>query len=304
MSEAQQEEGVVRNRVIGGAEGQQAGPLLIIVGAVHGNEPAGVLALEATIRRLRDKGLPHHGTLLGLIGNLGAFRQNVRYVDRDLNRYFLPERMQADRTSAEAGEAAELLTTISAAIDRFNPTELILLDIHTTTADGGDFATTIPDEASCDLAKQLGVPVVFGLTDVLHGTLVSHFTTERVGLPTRAFAYEAGQHTARASADRAESLVWALLGELGMVDTAPVGAAIASDTRPRLTRIVFRLAIPPDSAFSMLPGFGNFDPIQAGQPLAYLDGETVTSEYTGYMLMPLYQAQGEDGYFLVEEVKA
>ncbi len=291
-----------RDRVVGGAEGQGAGPLLIIIGAVHGNEPAGVLALEAIIRRLQDKGLPERGTLLGLIGNLGAFRQNLRFVDRDLNRHFTAERMAADQTSAEAQEASELLATIDAAINQFTATELIVLDVHTTTADGGDFATTIPDPASSELAKCLGVPVVLGLTDVLHGTLVAHFTSERMGLPTRAFAYEAGQHLASVSATRAEALIWKLLGELGMVKSAPV-EAIEVDLRPQLTRIIYRLAIPPDGAFSMLPGFGNFDPVQAGQPLAYLDGETVTSEYTGYLLMPLYQSQGEDGYFVVEEVR-
>ncbi len=301
MAAAAQDSGRKRNRVIGGAEGRVAGPLLIIVGAVHGNEPAGVLALEAVIEQLRERGLPEQGTLLGLIGNLGAFRQNLRFVDRDLNRYFTPERMAGDQSSTEAREARELLTTIDAAVKRFSPTELILLDVHTTTADGGDFATTIPDPASRDLAKCLGVPVVLGLTEVLHGTLVAYFTSERVGLPTRAFAYEAGQHEAGASAARAEQLIWRLLGELNMMPKAAPRLDESRDARPQLTRIIYRLAIPPGGAFSMLPGFGNFDPVQAGQPLAYLDGETVVNDYDGYILMPLYQAQGEDGYFVVEE---
>lgn len=291
--------GEERNRVIGGAEGKAPGPLLIILGAVHGNEPAGVLALESIVEQLRDRSLPRRGTLLGLVGNLGAFRQNRRYVDRDLNRLFLPDRLA--QASAEREEARELLATIAAAIEEFAPTELVVMDIHTTTADGGDFVTAADDTASDALAKRFGVPVVFGLTGVLRGTLVAYFTNENLGLPTRAFAYEAGQHTAPESAVRAERIIWKLLRELDMVDSPPAPLAPpAPDLRPQLTRVKFRLAIPPGSAFAMMPGFSNFDPVQAGQPLAVLDGETVVNDYDGYILMPLYQAQGEDGYFVVE----
>ena len=58
---------------------------------MHGNEPAGVEAIHTVIELLeREKKIKPHfefrGTLLGLIGNLEAFSQKLRFIDKDLNR--------------------------------------------------------------------------------------------------------------------------------------------------------------------------------------------------------------------------
>ena len=40
------------DRVIGRYEGERPGPLMVCIGGVHGNEPAGVVALEELMLRL------------------------------------------------------------------------------------------------------------------------------------------------------------------------------------------------------------------------------------------------------------
>ena len=57
-------------RVLGRVSSGRGGPLLIVVGALHGNEPAGVLALRRLFALLADGVALERGTLVGLIGNV------------------------------------------------------------------------------------------------------------------------------------------------------------------------------------------------------------------------------------------
>jgi succinylglutamate desuccinylase len=51
----------------------------------------------------------------------------------------------------------------------------------------------------------------------------------------------------------------------------------------------------------MLPGFKNFDAIEKNQILAKNKHGDILAPYSGYILMPLYQKQGEDGFFIISE---
>jgi hypothetical protein len=52
----------------------------------------------------------------------------------------------------------------------------------------------------------------------------------------------------------------------------------------------------------MQPGFSNFQPIQKNTFLATSNGRELYSENKGLIFMPLYQQQGEDGYFIIRRV--
>jgi succinylglutamate desuccinylase len=52
----------------------------------------------------------------------------------------------------------------------------------------------------------------------------------------------------------------------------------------------------------MLPGFAGFEPIACGQVVARDRRGEVRVPIAGRMLMPRYQAAGEDGYFVVAEI--
>lgn len=72
---------------------------------------------------------------------------------------------------------------------------------------------------------------------------------------------------------------------------------------PAHTHLEYTYHIRPDETFVMRPGYSNFDPVVQGEELATSDGELVTAPHDGMILMPLYQRQGEDGFFIVEEVQ-
>ena len=83
-------------RVIGRYSGKEKGPLLICFGGMHGNELAGVKALEIMFDKLAVE--PHtnpsfvfRGRMLGLRGNRKAMKFNKRFLVKDLNRQWTNE---------------------------------------------------------------------------------------------------------------------------------------------------------------------------------------------------------------------
>jgi succinylglutamate desuccinylase len=50
--------------------------------------------------------------------------------------------------------------------------------------------------------------------------------------------------------------------------------------------------------------YNNFDPIAKGEVLAYDKNGPIKSPYGGLILMPLYQKQGDDGFFVIQEITA
>ena len=73
-----------------------------------------------------------------------------------------------------------------------------------------------------------------------------------------------------------------------------------------MIEIRYRFPVPSGTRFAMVPGFSNFDLVEEGEVLAHIGGTEqaeVHSPSDGLLLMPRYQGQGEDGFFLGNEVR-
>ena len=70
-----------------------------------------------------------------------------------------------------------------------------------------------------------------------------------------------------------------------------------------MTRLVYHYKIHPGESFQMNPGFKNFDLIQKGEALASNATGAIHSPCEGLILMPKYQSQGDDGFFIVEKIE-
>src|SRR6185369_6310782 len=133
--------------LIASIRGSLPGPTLIILGGIHGNEPAGVLASERVRHRIQERRAVLRGEVVLLRGNTWALERSVRYIDADLNRQWTTENVRTAVSEkqdipdvSELREKIELLTIVSEAISRARG-ELYFLDLHTTSAHGQPFAT-------------------------------------------------------------------------------------------------------------------------------------------------------------------
>lgn len=307
-------------RKIGQFGGRLPGTLVLVFGALHGNEPAGVMAIEQIFQILKNEAASNpdfvfKGKLSGFIGNLQAYRKGIRFMERDLNRIWdsvlLEKLLQSDvaELKDESREFVELYQMIRAEIEAFPSTDIVLLDLHTTSADGGIFTIPTDETSSLMLARELHVPVILRLQDSIEGPLLKfaaagHFHTDPAKVA--AVAFEAGQHADPLSVERSIAAIIGCLRAVGCCrrDALQHQRDQLLRSAPRETPPVVTLRhvhhIAPDDEFRMRPGYLNFQPIKKGEYLADDAKGRVLSPIDGLILMPLYQPKGNDGFFIVQ----
>lgn len=297
-------------RILGVYESGVPGPTLICMGGIHGNEPAGVHALYRVLEALAEKGAPLRGRLVAMAGNLAALGREQRFIERDLNRAWSADEITEllgrppDMDHAEDREQRELI----AALDQCQAEArgpLLFLDLHTSSAPGASFSCMSDTLANRRIAFALPIPVILGLEECIDGACMEYFN--RRGMI--AMAVEGGRHQDPVSIDNLEAAVWLVLDAArmlpsGQVDLDACRATLSRSAagQPPVLEILHRQQIAPGETFRMDPGFESFQPVKKGQRLGESDGEPLTAPRDCLVLLPLYQGQGDDGYFLVRPV--
>lgn len=298
-----------QNHLIGEYVGNTGGPTLIAIGSIHGNEPSGRLALEKVAVRLESLKEKLRGRVYLLVGNVRASSRGVRYVDADLNRRWTTENIRrttlpSSDSQTEDYEQHELLTIFREILQSAGE-EVYVLDLHSTSAGGVPFATVGDTLRNRRFAQKLPVTILLGIEEQLEGTMLEFLNNE--GAVTLGF--EAGQHLAKESIDNHEALVVQALLASGILSSKDVqdlsslrDRLVRAGGKGRIFEVRHREAVLPVHGFLMNPGFQNFDRIRRGQVLATNRHGMVKAPESGLILMPLYQKQGDDGFFLVRMV--
>ena len=309
------------NRIIGKYKGSEPGPLLVITAAMHGNEPAGVKALDLLFKMLEvepitNPDFKYNGEIIGLIGNVKAYTEKKRFVQKDINRCwhrdYVNKLLQKDKSilQNEDFEIRDILDSVSDEINRTNPDKLYLLDLHTTSSDGGIFCIATRDSESIDIAHKIHAPVIVGLLDGISGTTLHYFNRENKGIETTAIAFEGGHHDDPLAVNRCIAATINFMRAVGVINGDDVEnrhdyiLKEYSKNLPDVLNVKYRYHVEDNSRWQMKPRYRKFQKISAGEILAKYNGENVMAVSDGLLLMPLYQSQGHDGFFIVEEVKS
>lgn len=308
----------IPDRILAQHIGDNTGPLFICIGGIHGNEHAGVKAIREVARLLaiepeHNPGFIYHGTFLGLAGNVAAGNTNKRFISRDMNRLLSDFEIESFRNHefedllSEEKEALQLVDLINGEIKAINPPFTLILDLHTTTADGGLFTICADDHKSLELAKGLHAPVILGIGENLPGTSLMFWN--RPDEKSHCIVFEAGQHDDPSCVHRMVAAIVNCMRSIGAVHPKDVdhrhdGLLIElSKDLPKVTRLVYHYLIQPGEEFVMKEGYSNFQQIVEGECVATnIDGE-INSPIRALMLMPKYQPLGDDGFFLIEPIE-
>ena len=242
-------------------------PEIAVVGGIHGDEPAGVEAVEQFMEHRPEVAEP----VKLVIANEEAVARGERYVEADLNRSF-PGR--ADGRSHEIRLAHELGEEIR---------DCVTLALHTTQSYGGMFA--LVDEVRAlarEICPRLSVDAVVE-TGHAEGRIfeVAPDTVE----------VECGYQGSERAAENAEQVVGEFL--------AATGALPGESTPGRTDLPVFRLGDPvPKAAAEEYEVFvENFEEVLAGERIAAADGEAVIAEEDFHpVLLSAYGYEDVFGY--------
>ncbi len=292
-------------RLLGSYGGDTPGPLVIGIGGMHGNEPAGVFALQQILHSLHTRRPSFRGELLALTGNRAALARGCRYIDEDFNRLWVAERLQdaagepCAETTSEEQEQRELLAVVETALtQRQGPA--VFLDLHTTSAEGQPFVVIGDSLSNRRFAFGLQAPVILGLEEQLEGTLLNYLSEQGHVV----IGFEGGQHASPSAVENHIAAVWSVLTTAGCLQSqdAPEKMPPEQPVCPVL-EIRYHHLLQAGDDFVMEPGFTNFQPVRRGQLLARDRHGQIRAQESGQILMPLYQGQGADGFFLVKTVR-
>jgi predicted deacylase len=277
----------------------QAGPRLIVMGGVHGDETCGTTAIMRIVRELDEGAFELVCGQLSLVpvANPLARRLGRREGERNLNRSFKPTTQPQDLEARLTNALCPLLASHD-----------VLLDLHSFQSAGDAFAMIGPrnndgplEPFQCafeegQLALHLGTSrVVEGWLDIYADGLAQrgHAVTDDAlafGWGTNEFmrsqggyavTLECGQHQDPAAPQVAYRAIRAALLHLGM----SAGAAVAP-AQPKLLRLV-AVTDRASAGDRFVREWATFDAVRQGEAIAVrADGQSLLAPQDGYIVFP------------------
>lgn len=304
------DESIKIDRIIGHIKGSNPGPTVVFFGGIHGNENSGVFALNQMVKDLEKNEVTVNGHIYAIAGNLQALAKGVRYCSEDLNRLWNEERMksieleESKNHEDEKLEQLELLQLVKSIIEK-ETGPFYFMDLHTTSSETIPFIVVNDSLLNRNFTEQLPVPMILGIEEYLEGPILSYINE----LGYVSFGYEAGQHDDMAAYQNQTAFIYLCLVFAASIDRKQINyyhyyEQLAKHTASSkdIFEIVFRFRLHPGDTFQMRPGFVNFQKVRKGQELAMRNSKMAVAKHDGRIFMPLYQSQGNEGFFEIKKV--
>lgn len=258
----------------------EEGPTLVVLGAVHGNEHCGPIAIRESINDLSNgaQKLQKGRVIFVPVCNPKAFAQKTRFIERNLNRSLY---LKENKTAYE-DHIDPILCRILDEAD-------YVVDLHSFTDPGTPYIFIHGNfKKDVEFAAQLGLSdLIYGWAEAYAASgfaldpLENQGTTEyaRLNGKTISVTVECGQHDDPESVGVARLIIQNALRHLGLV---------AGDALPAPGFAVYGIK---NSVFKARNGdfikqWRNLEPVKKGDEIArYEDGETLSAPYDGYILL-------------------
>jgi succinylglutamate desuccinylase len=267
-------ENIEGSSVIAGHAGDTC---VIVIGAEHGNEPAGVKAIER-LRALVDSGdWRVDCTILGLIGNPRALGKDVRFIDENLNRAF-GRSTSGTYEDARASEIAQWLRDMRSAFEK-----IYVLDLHSVSV--GETRIAIVMSAERAPLAQAVSPIPFKLIappDIIPGTLLGF--AESLGMT--GLVVECGNHSSPQGEIVAMEHIERLLQHIGALSskTTSFFGRVAYEGPERTYELIE--AIRPSEGFAWSRPISSELALRKGEEYAHDPHGTRVAPYDCFVIMP------------------
>lgn len=285
------------------------GPTVVFFGGIHGNEPAGILALKEVMRNLKIQKEPVYGEVYAIAGNLGALKQGVRFHTQDLNRIWSEARIKAVQEeqwehSTDEKELLELYKLLQSILETGKP-PFYFFDLHTTSGPTSPFIVLNDSLLNRKFASNYPLPIILGIEEYLTNALLS-FINE---LGYVSLGFESGQHDDPVAIQNAIDFVQHTLMLTGTIQRTSNEKMILKDdfgkpisSAHKFYEIYYQHTIKPEDEFQMLPGFINFQRVSKEESLALFNGKPFITKRKRQIFMPLYQDQGSEGFYFIRPI--
>ena len=262
-----------------------AGPHVMVMALTHGNEVSGAITVDAFLK----KGLrPVRGRLTLAFGNVEAYHSfnpddidATRFLDEDMNRVWLPEKLQGDLDSVELRRARQLRAVVDS-VD-------LLLDIHSMHEEAPPVMMCGAQDKGLAFAATLGVPQTV-VADAGHPNgrrLRDYEGFGDAASRKNALLIETGQHFSRRSREVALDTAARFLVTTGAVREQDVAEFLTLDVAtPQRFLEVTAPVVASSMDFSFAEDYRGLEVIEkAGTVIAIDDGREIVTPYDNCVLV-------------------
>lgn len=275
----------------------KTGTNFTIFGAIHGNERCGATAVKRLLNDLDSGKIKlKQGKLTCIpVCNPLAYEKNVRFVERNLNRYLYPK----DKITHFEDNLDPIICGVLEKTD-------VLLDIHSYASKGGPFIFLGTDKKEQEYARSLGInDFVYGWQDAYGNSNgqegykesmgTTEFTRYKGGI---GITLECGHHHNENNADIAYDSIIRALHYLEMLDEASeVDKNLLQKTSQENQRCLkMKSVYYKEEGAEFTKHWKHFDEVKKGEEIAkFANGKTIIAPEDGCVVLPKEKAQnGEE----------
>ncbi len=273
------------------------GSTLTVLGAVHGDEPCGPRAIKRVLAAIESGKIRLlKGKFVTIpVVNLLAEEKNVRFVERNLNRFLYPKENPKDYEDFLDLKICPVLEETD-----------YLLDLHSYHSKGSAFVFLgVRDEANISYARALGVPrIIYGWADAMKANDDVADKREAMGTTeySREFGaisvtLECGHHHNPEAADVGFN---AILNAMKYTGIAEVDEDLFVTSIPESESYDIKMGgmFLKTRAGKFLEDWTNMNPVSTGDVIArYDDGEEVSMPEDGFLVLPHKEAPIMSNWF-------
>lgn len=272
-----------------------AGPKLLVLGAIHGNEPAGTIASNKVISQFNNGNLKLLKGSIEFIPvcNPAAEEKDVRFIEHNLNRVL---NRHDNSDNIEKNYANQICDHIDNAD--------YILDIHSTHLKG-DLPTVFNDfvtEETSAWANSLNIgTVITSWRDMLNNSDAPSDFSDTVCYANKqgkkALLIEAGYHYEPTAEKLAYQSIIKTLEFLGMIEKTNE-TNVQNDVAH-----MYKVVLKTQESGSFVKQWNHMDEISINDDIAVLDNGTVyKAEFDGYVVIPFPDAKpGEEWFYLAKK---
>ena len=293
-------------RLLGRYGSGTGGSTLFITADALDNENRAVTAVRKVLRTLTKMKIPFKGQLIGLAGNTGSYKKDLL---GEFNGSISTDITPASQDEYLGYNRAEEFVELIEEFEKVPATsEVYYFDLKTSSNTQYPYLCHSRNPNCRAFASSFPFYKVMGLDT---------YITDHLGFYLHAKNYtcstlKVGMHPKYSAEQIHEAAIWWALVQIGCLQDEDVPHFLQhkevldgclADEGKRAFEVAFKYSIKEDEYFRMIPGYQNFQKIQAGEVLATSDGASVTSHWDGRIFMPLYHTQSNDGFFVLKEIE-
>jgi len=280
-------------------------PTLVFFCCIHGNERAGLVALQSFFEHIENFSDHIQGNIYAIFGNQEAYLREYRFIDKDLNRIWTKSHLQESTKRDNVAEYHEMTEIYNVLYGILNTakSDVYCIDLHTTSGPTKPFIIMNDALSNRAFVRNLGYPVIFNVESFIEGSLLNLLND----LGHVSMAFEGGEHYSQDSVKEIKVFCYKALYHTGMVSAEvllEMGISVKyfKSKAARYFEMIFRQDLKPNDRFEMLGNYLNFQKLKKGDRIAKLNERSIIAPKSFQIFMPLYQSKGEDGFFYVQRI--